>query len=98
MSTFVQKDQNLLDNQMPNIMSETKEKLQQYPNLENILTNLIQNVASPSFKKEFLEQELNLISTLISGAAIEHHLEPSYYAAYETIVKNALVNDTKKSA
>ena len=33
------------------------------------------------FSSDFIEREIELLSAIMDGKAIEHHLEPSYYKA-----------------
>ena len=37
---------------------------------------------------EFIEREMELLSAIMDGKAIEHHLEPSYYKALCNAVEN----------
>jgi hypothetical protein len=36
---------------------------------------------SGGLESSFVERELNLLSAIVDGTALEHHLEPSYYDA-----------------
>ena len=39
-------------------------------------------------------REKELLSSIMSGNALEHHLEPSYYAALDQALKNSKESDT----
>ena len=36
--------------------------------------------------KEFIDAEIKLVESLSQGTAIEHHLEPSYFAAMQSAI------------
>ena len=67
-------------------------------------TRLAAAAASPTemsslvgIDRRFLEQELAMIESVASGAALEHHLEPSYFAALEIAAAMSLESAEEKS-
>ncbi|KAJ1430636.1 hypothetical protein B484DRAFT_479146 [Ochromonadaceae sp. CCMP2298] len=47
--------------------------------------------ALPSLDPLFVERELELLNALMNRTAIEHHLEPSYYAAFVRVIETSTV-------
>ena len=73
----------------------SEKQLQAYPEqARQLLAQFAGNFTANALSSEFLDRELSLASTLLSGAAIEHHLEPSYFSAYEVILTRAFRRDT----
>jgi hypothetical protein len=58
-------------------------------NDSNVSSDVIANVSqatalksqSKGFSSSFLERELELLSGIVSGDALVHHLEPSYFSS-----------------
>ena len=48
----------------------------------------------PSLPPPLVHREKQLLSSIMSGNALEHHLEPSYYAALDQALKNSKQTDT----
>jgi hypothetical protein len=55
----------------------------------DFLQQTLSNAAIAGSQNEFIVRELEILSSLASGAAVEHHLEPSYFASLEDIVRKA---------
>lgn len=48
--------------------------------------------ADEGSKNDFLDREIELLSTLIRGTAVEHHLEPSYFTSFNSIIEKSIGN------
>jgi hypothetical protein len=51
---------------------------------------MVENAVAAGSQNEFVSRELDLLSSLVQGTAVEHHLEPSYFNSFSSIVTKAI--------
>ena len=74
--------------------SQIENRVQESVSLfQQVLTS--QNISSPDIiQKNFIEKELSLMSSIMNGDSVDHHMEPSYFNAFQNIIFSLLENKT----
>lgn len=82
-----------LEDMTSNLMNITKTKLSastlpsSFPNFSNATTTVTSLLASAiEPETTFINKEVQFLQSILDGRALEHHLEPSYYQALESVI------------
>ena len=65
---------------------------------QRLSSNPLEMSSLVGIDQRFVQRELEMIQSLASGTALEHHLEPSYFAALEIAAAMSLARDSDKAS